>query len=511
MTHVRNQVQLITYAERLGADLGDTIETVRNVFGGACGGVHLLPFFEPFDGADAGFDPIDHTKVDARLGSWDDVRDLAATHDVVVDVIVNHVSSQSGEFRDFQEHGANSDHADMFLTFDKVFPDGATARDLTAIYRPRPGLPFTLMMIGGERRLIWTTFTAEQIDIDVASEPGARYLGRILDQVAASGVKLVRLDAVGYAVKRAGSSCFMEAATFEFIDEFTAEARARGLEVLVEVHAYYRRQIEIAARVDWVYDFALPPLVLHALTTGDADPLGRWLDDRPSNAITVLDTHDGIGVVDVGASDGDDGGAGLLSPSQIDALVEGIHVRTGGESRLATGTSSSNVDIYQVNSTFYSALGCDDDAYLAARCLQFFVPGIPQVYYVGALAGANDMDLLKRTGVGRDINRHYFTAAEIAERTETPVVASLLSLMRFRNEHPAFEGRAKIDHSAAHIAIDWWLAGHWARLRVDTEARRVRLSWTTSHGDVVEVEDLRTLHETLVWERLAASKEQVSV
>ncbi|PKQ14699.1 MAG: hypothetical protein CVT68_10515, partial [Actinobacteria bacterium HGW-Actinobacteria-8] len=154
-TQVRNQVQLITYAERLGANLGDTIETVKTVFAGACGGVHLLPFFDPFDGVDAGFDPKDHTRVDPRLGSWNDVRTLATTHDVVVDVIVNHVSSQSKEFLDFRERGEASEFADMFLTFDSVFPHGATARDLAAIYRPRPGLPFTPMQIGGERRLVW--------------------------------------------------------------------------------------------------------------------------------------------------------------------------------------------------------------------------------------------------------------------------------------------------------------------------------------------------------------------
>ncbi len=508
---MRNQVQLIAYAERLGSDLSDTVRTVRTVFAGACGGVHLLPFFEPFDGADAGFDPIDHTRVDPRLGSWDDVRALASTHDVVADVIVNHVSKQSRQFRDFCEHGAGSDYADMFLTFDTVFPRGATARDLTAIYRPRPGLPFTTMRIGGESRLVWTTFTTDQVDIDVASEPGRLYLGQILDRLAASGVRLVRLDAVGYAIKKAGSSCFMEPETFDFIDEFAAEAHARGLEVLVEVHSYYRRQIEIAARVDWVYDFALPPLVLHALTTGDAEPLGRWLDARPANAITVLDTHDGIGVVDVGSSDAADGGPGLLTPSQIASLVEGIHARTGGQSRSATGSGSANVDIYQVNSTYYSALGCDDWAYLAARCLQFFLPGVPQVYYVGALAGTNDMELFARTGVGRDINRHHYTRDEIARRVEEPVVASLLALMRFRNEHPAFAGRAKIEHSPEHVAIDWWKADHWARMRLDTRARRVRLSWLTAHGDLVEVDDLLSLGATLQWDRVGGSAQRVDV
>jgi sucrose phosphorylase len=157
-----------------------------------------------------------------------------------------------------------------------------------------------------------------------------------------------------------------------------------------------------------VYDFALPPLVLHALGSGDGAPLGRWLEIRPRNAVTVLDTHDGIGVVDVGADSSDRTLFGLLAPDDIDRLVESIHAGSQGSSRLATGAAASNLDLYQVNCTYYDALGGDDARYLLARLLQFFTPGIPQVYYVGLLAGSNDMELLARSGVGRDVNRHHY-------------------------------------------------------------------------------------------------------
>ena len=106
---------------------------------------------------------------------------------------------------------------------------------------------------------------------------------------------MIRLDAVGYAIKTAGTSCFMTPQTFAFIDKFAARARTLGLEVLIEVHSHYREQIEIAKRVDWVYDFALPPLVLHALFFQTAKHLKAWAAVRPANALTVLDTHDGIG------------------------------------------------------------------------------------------------------------------------------------------------------------------------------------------------------------------------
>ena len=272
MTH---PIQLIAYADRLGGTIPALGEVVRDRFAGAFGGVHILPFFTPFDGADAGFDPDDHTTVDPRLGTWDDVRALSDDLDVMVDVIVNHVSARSPQFRDVIQNGDQSRYAEMFLTMGTVFPDGATEADLLRIYRPRPGLPFTPYPWGESTRLVWTTFTAAQVDIDVRSAAGSAYLLSILDALRDAGTRMIRLDAVGYAVKTPGSSSFMTPETFAFIDELTALAHERGLEVLVEVHSFYRRQIEIAQRVDRVYDFALPPLVLFAAATGDHAPLAR--------------------------------------------------------------------------------------------------------------------------------------------------------------------------------------------------------------------------------------------
>ena len=273
----------------------------------------------------------------------------------------------------------------------------------------------------GTERLLWTTFTPEQIDIDVRSSAGRAYLDQILSEFQAAGIRAIRLDAAGYAIKKPGTSCFMIPETFDFIDELTAQAHALNIEVLVEIHAYHQDQINIAKQVDWVYDFALPPLVLHALYTRTAARLKHWLSISPRNCITVLDTHDGIGVIDVGP---DRRGAeilpGLLTSEEIDNLVETIHARSNGESRQATGAAANNLDLYQVNCTYYDALGRRDEEYLIARAIQFFAPGIPQVYYVGLLAGANDLDLLRRTGVGRDINRHYYSRREIDVRTHAP-------------------------------------------------------------------------------------------
>ena len=479
---VRNQVQLITYADRLAGDLPGLRSALDGPLAGLFGGVHVLPFFTPYDGADAGFDPVDHTAVDPRLGGWVDIHALGERFDTVVDLIVNHVSADSVQFRDVLERGDESPYAGMFLTYGSVFPRGATESDLLAIFRPRPGLPFTPMALGDDRRLVWTTFTNQQIDIDVHDDKGREYLDQVLRAVSGAGVSVIRLDAVGYAVKSPGTSCFMTPETFTFIDELTARARGLGVDVLVEVHSYYRRQIEIGHRVDWVYDFALPPLVLHALFTGDGQPLRHWLAIRPANSITVLDTHDGIGVVDVGPDSAPDGGPGLLTPEQLGSLVEGIHTRSDGASRQATGWAASNVDVYQVNCTYYDALGRDDQRYLLARLLQFFTPGIPQVYYVGLLAGGNDLDLLQRTGVGRDINRHHYTPADLQAALERPVVRALLSLIRFRTSHPAFAGEFSLGEDAdpSRLALRWTADHEQAELSANLATAEFTVTFT--HG-----------------------------
>jgi sucrose phosphorylase len=486
---MKNQVQLITYVDRLGGGgLRELQQILLGPMKGLFGGIHLLPFFHPIDGADAGFDPIDHTQVDPRLGQWQDIGHLGAQMDVMADVIVNHMSSASPQFLDFSARGSQSPYAGLFLTLDAVFPQGASERDLLAIYRPRPGLPFTVTTLAnGERRVLWTTFTPQQVDIDIQHPSGREYLDSILRTLAANGVRAVRLDAVGYAVKKAGANCFMMPETFAFIDEFAARAKALGLTVLVEIHAYYQRQIEIAAKVDRVYDFALPPLVLHALTFGRSGPLLHWLKVRPNNAVTVLDTHDGIGIIDIGA-DAENRGAnpGLVPPAELDRLVEVIHENSRGASRQATGAAASNLDLYQVNCTFYDALARDDTAYLIARAIQFFVPGIPQVYYVGLLAGENDLDLLRRTGVGRDINRHCYSAAEVNAELERPVVKRLMELIRLRNEHPAFNGQFSVTALGAHgLRMVWQNGEHSASLGVDLAGVEGGLTVTMPAGGML--------------------------
>jgi sucrose phosphorylase len=484
---MKNKVQLIAYVDRFGGGgIADLHALLAGPLQGVFGAVHLLPFFYPIDGADAGFDPIDHTRVDPRLGGWGDIKKLSREFDVMADVIVNHISDRSPQFLDYEARGSASPFNGLFLTRESVFPQGTTSDALKAIYRPRSGAPFVEMTLqNGERVNLWATFTPHQLDIDVRHPSGKSYLKRVLSSEADNGVSMVRLDAVGYAIKKAGTSCFMLPETVEFIGEIAANARELGVEVLVEVHSYYKRQIEIASQVDWVYDFALPPLVLHAFAFGTAEYLKNWLRIRPANAVTVLDTHDGIGIVDIGADPGArTGHPGLVPPEQIDAVVEHIHTASGGQSRLATGAAASNLDLYQVNCTFFDAMARDERRYLLARAIQFFLPGIPQVYYVGFLAGRNDMELLASTGVGRDINRHHYEQTEILAELKRPVVADLVNLIRLRNEHPAFSGAFTLMESdCASIGMRWDHRGEFAELRVNLATAMYALIFSTPNGE----------------------------
>ncbi len=477
---MKNKVQLITYADRLGgSNITELHRLLKGPLAGLFGGVHILPFYYPIHGVDAGFDPIDHTQIDPRLGNWADIKALGQDVDLMADLIVNHVSSASPQFMDYSEKGDDSIYNGMFLTMDSIFPNGATEADLLIIYRPRPGLPFSYVTLkNGKKRLLWTTFTKQQIDINVNHPHGQAYLKSVLQTLHENNIRIARLDAIGFAVKKAGSSCFMIPETFAFIETLARQAAILEIEVLVEIHSYFRRQIEIARQVDRVYDFALPPLVLHAIFNRTARYLKQWLAISPRNAITVLDTHDGIGIIDIGSDSTDaHNHPGLIPPEELDALVERIHVNSNGQSRQATGAAASNLDLYQVNCTFYDALGRNDRDYLLARAIQFFAPGVPQVYYVGLLAGENDMALLAKSGVGRDINRHCFTAEEIDQALQRPVVQSLFGLIRFRNQHPAFDGTFSLPETGeSEITLRWDNGNAWAMLEVNFASGSYQIS-----------------------------------
>lgn len=427
-------VSVLVYAERVGGSLGHIERLLQGPLKDFSG-IHVLPFFHPYDGDDAGFDPIDHKIVDPRLGTWEDFKRISQTHELTADLIINHASYLSPEFIDWQEKGDASDYAGMFLTFDAVFPNGGDEEGITSFYRPRPGLPFTAYNVAGKRRLVWTTFMPSQVDIDIKHPAGLAYLDRVLDALQSGGVKVVRLDAVGYAVKTPGTDSFMTEETLEFVSEITEKIQSRGMRVLVEVHAHYTQQLAISPLVDLIYDFQTAPLLLHSIFTGTVDRLANWFEIRPTNCLNVLDTHDGFGVIDGGPIGGRDG---LITQEEMAHIFDVAEKNTGGHSKIASVIPQWFDLPHQINATLPNIIA-DDNAYVLARAVQFFLPGEPQIYYVGLFNGMDDKELFQGTGQGRDVNRHIYTPQEIEQALTQTVPQAILGLVRLRN-HKAFEG-----------------------------------------------------------------------
>ena len=426
---------ILVYAERVGGNLGEIEKLLKGPLKDF-EGIHVLPFFHPYDGDDAGFDPIDHKLVDPRLGDWSDFKRISETHELTADLIVNHSSYLSPEFLDWQEKGEKSEYNGLFLTFDVVFPNGGTEEGITSFYRPRPGLPFTAYEVDGRRRLVWTTFMPSQVDIDIKHPAGQKYLRDVLDALASGGVKVVRLDAVGYAVKTPGTDSFMTEETLKFVEEITDLIHSYGMRVLVEVHAHYTQQQAIAPLVDLIYDFQTAPLLLHSFFTGTVDKLDLWFQQRPNNCLNVLDTHDGYGVIDAGPISGR---PGLITQDDMAFIFEKAAENTNGHSNIASVVPQWFTLPHQINATLPNILA-NDTAYFISRAVQFFLPGEPQVYYVGLFNGMDDQELFRKSEQGRDVNRHNYTPLEIENALKQPVVQGIIALARLR-KHAAYNGK----------------------------------------------------------------------
>lgn len=465
-------VSLLTYADRLAGSLAGLRRVLAEELP-EFNGVHVLPFFTPFDGPDAGFDPSDHRVVDPRLGSWDDIRSIAADgREVTCDFIVNHTSWRAPEFQDWLAHGEASEHDGMYLTFDAVFPEGGREADIASFYRPRPGLPFTpYRRADGVGRLVWTTFQPTQVDIDVFHPAAQHYLDSVMEALRAGGVSTVRLDAVGYAVKTPGTNSFMTDASLAYVADAVAACHALGLEVLVEVHSHVGHQVQLAGIADLVYDFALPPLLLHATYTGDTAPLGRWLAMRPPNSVSVLDTHDGIGVVDALAGRG---GEGLLTDEQAEAIIATAAALTGGRSGRASVVPQFNRMPHQINATFAGVLGEDLESLYALRVVQLLLPGPAHVYYLGLLGIGDDEALWLCSGEGRDVNRHHVTPEELRVRLDTPFVRSMRDLVSLVTTHPALAGEFAWEVRPGEVRLGWRNGDHSVDAVVTLGGRRAR-------------------------------------
>jgi sucrose phosphorylase len=482
---IKNEIVLITYADSMGKNLKELYDILKTHFKGVVGGIHILPFFP--SSADRGFAPLTYKEVDEKFGSWKDIKDLGREFYLIYDFMINHISRSSEYFKDFVKNKDRSPYVDMFIRYKNFWPDGKPSREeIKLIYKRKPRAPYIIVEFEeGTTEKIWCTFDEEQVDLNVKAEVTKTFIRDSLTYLASKGASIIRLDAFAYTVKKPGTSCFfIEPDVWELLDYIQTILKTYDVEILPEIHEHYSNQMKLAIRGYWVYDFALPMLVLHTLYSGSKKRLISWLKQCPRKQFTTLDTHDGIGVVDV---------SGLLSDKEIDQIKEYIFSREVNGKELYNLTTYNNIDNYQINCTYYSALGNNDDAYLLARAIQFFTPGIPQVYYVGLLAGENDIELLKATRVGRNINRHYYTREEIEQNLQRPVLKKLFNLMKFRNIYPAFNGDFKVFESEEeYLLIILWKKGRYeAKLQANLKTYRFNITYfdpeTKKHIELTDI------------------------
>jgi sucrose 6(F)-phosphate phosphorylase len=465
---VKNQVQLITYPDSLGGDLKKLDYVLDRYFPELfTGGIHILPPF-PSSG-DRGFAPLTYLEIEPGFGTWDDVKRIGEKHAILLDLMVNHISAKSTYFVDFLEKGRDSEYADLFITLDKIWPDGEPVQsdiDKMFLRREKPYSEFVIKKTGQTER-VWTTFgktnPSEQIDMDMNSPFAIELLKKFMANFSSNNVKIVRLDAVGYVIKILGTSCFfVEPDIYKFLDWIYKLASSMNIEILPEIHADYQTQFRLAKQGYWIYDFVLPYTILEAIVTKSSKNLKNYLQVRPHNQFTMLDCHDGVPI----KPDMD----GLYNSENARKVVDHC-IRCGSNLSLILSQAHKDpdgFDVHQIRGTYYSMLDCDDTAYLIARAIQFFTPGIPQVYYVGLLAGRNDTEAILRTGEGREINRHNYTIDEINQEVERPVVKKLLNLISFRNSNPSFGGSFEVKSSDDEtLLLSWVNQDMHAVLRID--------------------------------------------
>lgn len=455
---LNRQVQLIAYPNRIGTDLADLARFVERHLDDAIGGIHVLPPYP--SNADGGFSPLTHKAIDPAYGSWSELERLATRYDLCLDLVLNHLSDQSPEFLDFLARGRASPHAGLFIDVDALGEIGPD--DLARIHIRKEKEPFReVVFADGGRARVWCTFTEHQIDLNYQGTEAYAYMADTIAALASHGVKLLRLDAFGYTTKRIGSRCFLvEPEVWHILEWFRQTADAHDIALLPEVHDHPSYQYAIARGGMWAYGFALPPLLLYTLLEGDSRHLKSWLRMCPRQQVTVLDTHDGICIPDV---------EDVLPRECVEALINNVSARSADPILRRSAANPHSVGaIYQLTCTFYDALARHDEAYLAARAIQLFAPGIPQVYYVGLLVGCNDDELARSSGEARDINRHYYSLEEAGNALEAPLAQRQLTLMRLRSNHPAFLGEFELHSSNdTSVCLGWRHGEHHCRLFVD--------------------------------------------
>ena len=479
---------LNAYPDSLGGTLSDAVAFLQEKeVKGAFSSFYILPSLFNTD-LDRGFSVIDYG-INGVIAKEEDLETLQSMGiDLKLDFILNHLSVQSPQFQDLVEKGDASAYKDFFIDWNK-FWEGCGDLDENGVLVPRqeyikdmffrkPGLPVLVVEFAdGTKRPYWNTFYQQvdvdengkkhylgQMDLNIKSPQVLDFYQQTLAALAGYGAKIVRLDAFAYAPKEVGAKNFLnDPGTWDFLQQITGMAQPYGVALLPEIHASYEEGTYkiIAQKGYMVYDFFLPGLVLDAFEQKSGEKLAAWDNEilqRGMKNVNTLGCHDGIPVLDL---------KGLLPEERIQSLIDTL-VKRGGFVKDLHG--AKNV-YYQVNATYYSALGEDDRRMLLARALQLFMPGKPQVWYLDLFAGKNDYAAMERAGAGghKEINRTNLSKEAMAAALEKPVVQRQLELLKLRADCPVFQEGAAITVKAEGSALTmaWEKGGQIAALKAD--------------------------------------------
>ena len=484
---------LITYGDQVSRPGEPPLRTLTTVCAerltGLVSGVHILPFY-PWT-SDDGFSVVDYRAIDPALGTWADVRALAERFRLMFDGVINHVSASSEWFQGFLKDDPR--YRDYFIVVEG-------APDLSQVVRPR-ALPLLTPVTTtvGEKK-VWTTFSADQIDVNAANPDVLLELIDVLLLYAAEGADFIRLDAIAYLWKEIGTTCIHLPQTHRAIQLIRAvlDANAPHVALITETNVPHVDNISYFGdgrnEAQLVYNFALPPLTLHTLRTGDATALREWATTLtlPSKEVTFfnfLASHDGIGL---------NPARGILPQADIDALVQRTLDHGGliSSKHNSDGTQSP----YEMNINYFDALS--DPAgpeplelqaarFMAAQAIMLMIVGMPGIYFHSLFGSRGWPEGVQQTGRNRTINREKLTyerlTRELAEAgsLRNQVYTAYATLLRARSSTPAFHplGTQEVVDAGRHIFALW-------RTSPDGTARILALQNVTSSPRSCALADL---------------------
>lgn len=407
---------------------------------GAFSTIHILPFF-PYS-SDDGFSVIHFRTVNSELGAWENVQRLGKYFRLIFDLVLNHVSRQSGWFRDYEIGVAPG--RNYFIEVDP-------SSDFSAVVRPRSSPLSTPVNTASGVRHVWTTFSADQVDLDYSNPDVLFEMLDILFYYVSMGARIIRLDAIAYVWKKIGTPCIHLPETHEIVKIFRAvlELVAPDVLLLTETNVPHEKNVSYFGNGDeahLVYQFSLPPLVLHALLTGNARYLTQWaaaLADPPSGCafLNFTASHDGIGIRPL---------EGLLPESAVHELLKQVRQRGG---RISTRRDSDGTETpYEMNITYFDALSFPKGGhrelhiarFLCSQTIALSLKGIPGVYFNSLIAANNDYVLAEQTGQARSLNRMKWDDSELTEKLKDPateasrVFNEYVRLLKIRSRHASF-------------------------------------------------------------------------